>query len=121
MVSMYDDPKLFREKVRDALSELGFFISPFDNFDKELDQILRVCKGRSYREILIYLLRHGPSTFSEIYRNATVSEHQVNKCLKRMLNKKIIWKDGKFYDLRLRTFVWIREKRTKPTVLLTLG
>lgn len=115
------DRRLLREEIVQTLYNLGIFVSPFDNFERDMDLVLKVCKGRSYREIFLHLLRHGPSRFSEICKNVSVSETQVNSCLKKMLTNKIVYKNDKTYDLRLRSFLWIREKRTKPTILLTVG
>jgi predicted transcriptional regulator len=57
----------------------------------------------------------------EIRRGTSVSETQVVKSLKKMVESGIIRKRGRLYDISLRGLLWIREKKAKPSILLTLG
>lgn len=120
-VSSNGADKEFQQRVQSALQQLGLFLNPFDNIEGELKLILKVCTGRSHREILVHLLRHGPSRFIEIRRGTSVSETQVVKSLKKMVESGIIRKRGRAYDISLRGLLWIREKKAKPSILLTLG
>jgi hypothetical protein len=112
---------IFEQRVLATLRGLGLFLLPFENVERELELLLNGCKGRSHREIFLHLFRHGPSRFTEIKRNTTCSETQLAKSLRVMLENGIIVRDGRSYDIGLRGLRWIRDKKAKPTILLTVG
>ncbi len=115
------EQKIFDQKVFSALERLGMFVSPFDVLEHELELLLNACRGRSYQQIFLYLFRYGPRRFSDIKRNTTVSETQVVKSLKKMVEKEVLRKDGRHYDIGLRGLRWARDKKAKPSILLTVG
>jgi predicted DNA-binding transcriptional regulator len=113
----------FDQRVALVLQRLGLFVSPFDNMEHELEVLLTICKGKTSARIFLHLFRHGPCRFRDITRElkGVASETMVAKSLKKMVENGILRKEDRLYDVGLRGLRWVREKKAKPTILLTVG
>jgi hypothetical protein len=111
-------------KIREVLVEMGLIVNPLATFDHDLEKVVINCRGRCSKEIFLFLFRKGPSMYTDIRRGVGYSDVAVSDSLARMVGGGMLTKRAAaqgshlVYDISLRSITWLRDRRTKPLLML---